>query len=67
LLCPDQSARGLAQSKTLARRALACVSAKRLGRRWPATAFSPERVSLNIFQKTKSQYDLWQCSKNAGQ
>jgi hypothetical protein len=66
LLGPDQSARGLAQSKTLARMAMAIVNAKRLGLRWPSTAFSPERVSLNIFPKTKSPYDLWQSSKNAG-
>jgi hypothetical protein len=33
LLGPGQSARGLAQSKTLARRAMACVSVKRLGLR----------------------------------
>jgi hypothetical protein len=45
LLCPDQSARGLAQSKTLARRFMADVNAKRLGLRWPSTAFSPRRVN----------------------
>jgi hypothetical protein len=43
LLCPDQSARGLAQSKTLARMAMALVNAKRLGLRWPSTAF-PQNV-----------------------
>jgi hypothetical protein len=34
LLSPDQSARGLAQSKTLARMIMALVCAKRLGLRW---------------------------------
>jgi hypothetical protein len=45
LLGPDQSARGLAQSKTLARMAMALVNAKRLGLRWPSTAF-PQNVFL---------------------
>ena len=52
LLRPDQSARGLAQSKTLARMALALANAKRLGLRWPSTAFpqnmSPQHLSENI-------------------
>jgi hypothetical protein len=51
LLGPDQSARGLAQSKTLARMSMACVSAKRLGLRWPSTAFPPRRVFPHIFQE----------------
>jgi hypothetical protein len=51
--CPDQSARGLAQSKTLARRAMAFVNAKRLGLRQPSTAFLPRRVSLNFFKKNR--------------
>jgi len=62
LLCPDQSARGLAQSKTLARKVMACVSAKRLGLRWPSTAFPPRRVSLTFFRE-KSLYDLCRRSK----
>jgi hypothetical protein len=59
LLCPDQSARGLAQSKTLARKAMACVNAKRLGLRWPPPLF-PKDVSPQLFLKTASRYDLWQ-------
>jgi hypothetical protein len=55
LLCPDQSARGLAQSKTLARRALACVNAKRLGLRWPSTAF-PQRRGSSIFFRKHNRY-----------
>jgi hypothetical protein len=58
---PDQSARGLAQSKTLARMALAFVNAKRLGLRWPSTAFPQRRVSPISFRK-KSLYDLWKRS-----
>jgi hypothetical protein len=52
LLGPDQSARGLAQSKTLARMTMAFVNAKRLGLRWPATAFS-KKVSGYRFHRTK--------------
>jgi hypothetical protein len=51
LLGPDQSARGLAQSKTLARMDMAIENAKRLELRWPATAFfqdvSPQQFSVN--------------------
>jgi hypothetical protein len=51
LLGPDQSARGLAQSKTLARMSMALVNAKRLGLRWPSTAFpkdtAPQPLSGN--------------------
>jgi hypothetical protein len=50
LLGADQSARGLAQSKTLERMAMACVNAKRLGLRWPSTAFLPRRVSPTATQ-----------------
>jgi hypothetical protein len=42
---------GLAQSKTLARMALALVNAKRLGLRWPGTAFLPRRGSFTFFRK----------------
>ena len=52
LLGPDQSARGLAQSKTLARRTMAHVNAKRLGLRWPSTAF-PQAVSPKHFSENK--------------
>jgi hypothetical protein len=48
LLGPDQSARGLAQSKTLARRAMTCVSAKRLGLRWPSTAFLQDGYPIAV-------------------
>jgi hypothetical protein len=41
----------LAQSKTLARTAMAFVNAKRLGVRWPATAFPQRRVSSTSFRK----------------
>jgi hypothetical protein len=51
LLGPDQSARGLAQSKTLARMAMVLVNANRLGLRWPATAFLPRRVPPTAFSK----------------
>jgi hypothetical protein len=51
VFCPDQSARGLAQSKTLARMAPALVNAKRLGLRWSATAFPPRRGSSTFFRK----------------
>jgi hypothetical protein len=51
LLGPDQNARGLAQSKTLARMDMAIKNAKRLELRWPATAFSqdvsPQQFSVN--------------------
>jgi hypothetical protein len=64
LLCPDQSARGLAQSKTLARMAITRANAKRLGLRWPSTAFfSPQDMSPQHFSENKSPYDLWQRSK----
>ena len=48
---PDQSARGLAQSKTLARMAMAHVNAKRLGLRWPSTAFPKDVSSPTSFGK----------------
>jgi hypothetical protein len=65
LLGPDQSARGLAQSKTLARMTMAFVNAKRLGLRWPSTAF-PKDVSSppHSFQEIKALYNLWQHPKN---
>jgi hypothetical protein len=53
LLCPDQSARGLAQSKTLARMAIAFMNAKRLGLRRPSTAF-PQDVSPEYFSENKT-------------
>jgi hypothetical protein len=40
---------------------MALVNAKRLGRRWPATAF-PQDVALQHFLENKSRYDLWKSS-----
>jgi hypothetical protein len=57
---PDQSARGLAQSKTLARIIMALVCAKRLGLRWPSTAF-PIDVSLQQLLENNNAI-LWQRS-----
>jgi hypothetical protein len=51
LLDPDPSARGLAQSKTLARMTMVIENAKRFGRRWPSTAFSPRRVFSTAFRQ----------------
>jgi hypothetical protein len=55
LHCPDQSARGLAQSKTLARMAMAFANAKHLGQRWPATALPPRRI-LSTFFSEQNRY-----------
>jgi hypothetical protein len=52
LLCPDPSARGLAQFKTLARLSMALVNAKRLGLRWPSAAF-PQDVTPQHFSENK--------------
>jgi hypothetical protein len=52
---PDQSARGLAQSKTLARMTMALVNAKRLGLRWPSTAFLPRRGYSTFLRKQNRQ------------
>jgi hypothetical protein len=54
-----QAPGGLAQCKLLARRVMALVNAKRLGLRWPSTAF-PKDVSPPTSFRGKTRYNLWQ-------